>query len=312
MHMNYLAALIASTCLLSACLDENQSADTDAPDTSNESDQPDNDSNDPTTDPVPDTDPQPDPDTSSCSGTIICEDFDSLSTTADLGDYWSITGNAALTGEKPHGEEGQSLVFTSSGGGYNRNFLSLDVSGLQEDTTQLHGRMMIWVDEPGNNGGDFTFVQADGDPKPESGAPEDTTVMYRYRVDGNHRNGTLMANYDTWVDANGDGTTDWQTDCWDHSTVQLPREEWACVEWKFDSEANELVYWLNDQLLDEIHVTDAGEGCIGDVQNDQWTGPESFKTLHLGIEQYHNGVPERTVYIDDIEISDRKLGCPSP
>lgn len=175
----------------------------------------------------------------------------------------------------------------------------------------MYGRMMIRVNTPSGSGGDFTFAQAEGTPKASTGAPADTTVMYRYRVDG--RSGNLMSNYDTWIDANGDGATDWLTDCWDHSTTKMPTDQWACVEWHFDTEANELMYWLNGTEITALHVQGMGEGCVNsNSQNDEWTAPEDFLTLHLGIEQYHSGVPARTMYIDDVVVDSRPIGCPDP
>lgn len=186
----------------------------------------------------------------------------------------------------------------------------MDLNDFADVQNQLYGRMMIWVNTPAGNGGDFTFAQAEGLPKASTGAPEDTTVMYRYRVNG--PNGNVMANYDTWVDANGDGSTDWLTDCWDHSTKKLPTAQWACVEWHFDSKANELKYWLNGEELTELHVMGSGEGCVNaDSQGGEWTAPEDFLKLHLGIEQYHPTAPARTVYVDDVVVDDRAIGCPN-
>lgn len=202
-----------------------------------------------------------------------------------------------------------SVKFAAQGSGYNRNYISLDLADYAEVQKELYGRMMIWVNTPNGSGADFTFAQAEGKPKASTGAPADTTVMYRYRVNGS--NGNVMANYDTWIDANGDGQTDWLTDCWDHSTRQLPTAEWACVEWHFDSDANELMYWLNGEELNELHIQGVGEGCVNpSTQDNEWTAPANFLNLHLGIEQYHGHAQARTVYIDDVAVDSRPIGCP--
>ncbi|MBX2813275.1 MAG: hypothetical protein KTR25_15780 [Myxococcales bacterium] len=260
----------------------------------------------------------PEDNTADCSEDPSSEDPDDLAFSfafedGALPDALSQNGGVELSQERAFDGE-SSVKITSDGGGYNRNFISLSLSDseLQE---QLYGRMMVWLDEPTTgNGGDFTFVQADGPPQAqwiEAGAPENTNVMYRARVDGGQRNGTLMSNYDTYTDNDGDGATDWLTDCYDHSTTQLPREEWACVEWMFDKANNELKYWLNGEEVTEINVVEKGEGCLGDTQDGEWTAPESFEVIHFGIEQYSPEVPPRTMFIDDIALGESYIGCPN-
>jgi len=247
------------------------------------------------------------PDTAgTCEDGVYCFDFDG---SAAVPEVLKPSGNIEVSSEQAF--SGDSAVKVSAtGGGYNRNYLALD---LKETALadQMYGRMMVWVDDPGGNGGDFTFAQADGKPKLSTGAPADTTVSYRYRIAGTARPGTVMANYDTRVDTNNDGSNDWDTDCWDHSEKILPRETWACVEWHFDAEADELKYWINGQEVEDIHVQSQGEGCINnDTQNGDWFAPAKFDTLYMGVEQYHNGVPARTMFIDDVSIDTQYVGCP--
>ncbi|MBX2857766.1 MAG: hypothetical protein KTR17_03805 [Cellvibrionaceae bacterium] len=238
---------------------------------------------------------------------VFCNSFDEG---GDLSSIFNVAGSVVISEEKSFSGQYSAKV-SALGGGYNRNYLSLNLkdSGLSDG---FYGRMLLWVDEPGNNGGDFTFAQAEGDAKPVSGAPAGTQVFYRYRVAGDTAHaGTLMANYDTRIDSNGDGETEWLTDCWDHSATVLPRETWSCVEWHFDARNNRLSYWLNGRRLEDLYVAKAGEGCLGSVQNNAWLAPKSFITLHLGIEQYHPTAPPRKIYIDDVALDNQYIGCPS-
>lgn len=231
-----------------------------------------------------------------CSDAAICEDFEN-----DLG-AWGTSGEVSLSTENVF-EGSSALKVAAAGGGYNRNFISLDLAntGVQSN---MYGRMMLNVNTPSGNGGDFVFVQAEGAPdSADSNAPAGTNVMYRYRVNGS--NGNLMANYDTYNNAGS-----WSTDCWDHSTVKMPTNQWACLEWHFDADANELKFWLDGNELTELHVQGSGEGCLGTAENGEWQAPGQFETLHLGIEQYHNGVPARTMYIDDVKVDTQYIGCP--
>lgn len=209
-----------------------------------------------------------------------------------------------------------SVKITGAGGGYNANYLIHDLTSVPELQEKMFGRMMIRLSSENSQGGDFTFIQADGGPRAASGAPAGTSVMYRGRLDG--RNDHFMANYDTWLD-NGSGSTAWLTDCWAHPNnissppqeYVIPKDQWACVQWEFDADANSLKFWLNDNELSQIQVINQGDGCIdSSTQNNVWWGPQSFTNLRLGIEQYHGNARPRTMYIDDIAIDDRYVSCP--
>jgi hypothetical protein len=179
----------------------------------------------------------------------------------------------------------------------------------------MYGRMMINLSSQNSNGGDFTFIQADGGPRTGSGAPAGTSVMYRGRVDGG--NDHFMGNYETWLDNNGDNQNEWSTDCWKHPSTPtpqnylIPKDQWACVQWHFDASANTLKFWLNKNELTQIQVVNMGDGCVANSQNGAWTGPQAFQNIRLGVEQYHGNSRPRTMYIDDIAIDDRVVSCPN-
>lgn len=214
-----------------------------------------------------------------------------------------------------------SVKITSPGGGYQPNNLVHSLTSVTELRESMHGRMMINLSSQNSMGGDFTFIQADGPPRAASGAPAGTSVMYRGRLDG--RNDHFMANYETWLDANGDGNNEWNTDCWKHPSnitpppqnYLIPKDQWACVQWHFDASANTLQFWLNENELSQIQVVNMGDGCNMQVpnpnrQNGVWWGPQTFNNIRLGIEHYQPASRPRTMYIDDIAIDDRVVACP--
>ena len=239
-----------------------------------------------------------------CDKGIYCFNFER---THSLPKVLISTGNVAVSTERAFAGD-YSLKISATGGAYNRNFISLKLEG--ELSEQLFGRMMLWIDNPGGHGGDFTFAQTDGQAKPSSGAPAGTQVFYRYRIAGTQRPGTLMANYDTQAKPSA---PPWRTDCWDHSSTPLPREAWACVEWQFNTKNNELRYWLNGEEVKDIHVRSHGEGClVNTTQDGKWLAPQAFSTLHLGLEQYHSSAPARTIFIDEVVVNTKYIGCPEP
>lgn len=235
-----------------------------------------------------------------CSSVLFCDDFEAGSLAS-----WDVSGNAVLSTEEAYSGD-TSVKVTGEGGSYNRNFLTLDLDQFPAAQKTLYGRMMVYLTGQNSTSGDFTFVQADGAPKAVSNAPSSVNVMYRMRLDGRHDH--IFANYDTYPN--------WDTDCWAHPTFDpspqyvMPKDEWACVEWHFDAAADEMMFWRDGTHLNEIDVSKMGDGCLGPDQDNFWYAPQEFSVLHVGVEQYHEGIPSRTMYIDDVQVSDRYIGCP--
>jgi DNA-binding beta-propeller fold protein YncE len=244
---------------------------------------------------------------------VFCEDFEDDPVGAGPGAPWANTGGVVVSAERAHSGE-RALKVTAAGGGYTRSFSSLALGGLGAVERSLYGRMMVQVQGLGAPGGDYTFASVEGGPKPASGAPAGTLVFYRFRVaeqSGHATNGSLMANYDTWVDADGDNQTEWHTDCWNYSEVILPTDRWACVEWSFDVAADRLRFWLGGEEIEALRVEGAHDNCADtSTQGGWWTAPERLQALNLGIEQYHAEALPRTLYIDDVVVSDAPIGCP--
>lgn len=235
-----------------------------------------------------------------CSSVLFCDDFEGGSLAS-----WDVSGNAVLSSEQAYSGD-TSVKVTGAGGSYNRNYLSLDLNQYPAAQQTLYGRMMVYLTDQNSTSGDFTFVQADGSPKSVSNAPSSVNVMYRMRLDGRYDH--MFANYDTFPN--------WDTDCWAHPPFdpapeyRMPKNEWACVEWHFDAAADEMMFWRDGTHLTGIDVSKTGDGCGAQTQSGVWYAPQEFSVLHVGVEQYHDGIPPRTMYIDDVQVSDRYIGCP--
>ncbi|WP_052692048.1 hypothetical protein [Teredinibacter purpureus] len=252
-----------------------------------------------------------------CSESIvICENFEHSDVPPSPWQFNESSNLSISTTQTYSGS--QALEVHATGGGYNAHYLRLDLQAYPNIQTELFGRMMVHLSDENALGGDFTFIEARGKAKTSSGAPPNTPVVYRGRLDGRHDH--FMANYDTWVDNNNDGATDWLTDCWKHPNAngaiappaeyQLPKNQWACVQWHYSAPNNEMAFWLDGKELTDLHVRNTGDGCLGNAQQNQWTGPESFEVIQVGIEQYHNGAKPRTLFIDDIALDDSMIACP--
>jgi len=235
------------------------------------------------------------------------QDFES-----GLPSGWT-TGSPAISVTNEQAYTGTRSLKISSHAGRGRHYLSYDLRRLPQPVDTLYGSAMVYL-EGAAASGDFTLVQAEGEPKPESGAPAGVSVAYRGRIDGRYDH--LMANYDTL------GKSPWRTDCWkqpafDPATAQppapeyrLPKNKWACLRWHFDTRQNHLAFWLNDVPLAQIEVNQVGDGCLAQDQKGIWYGPAAFEWLHLGIEQYHASAAARTLYVDDLAIDTHPTSCP--
>jgi hypothetical protein len=258
----------------------------------------------------------------------ICENFESN----QLASHWHASNSARVSLSKEKVFSGrQALKVEATGAGYNRSYLSLDLTpenGLDQPR-EIYGRMMMYLQGDNALGGDFTFLQADGPARVTSGAPENTVVNYRGRLDG--RFDHFMGNYDTRIDADGDGKTEWLTDCWQHPDFEyssagaadnvapakpylIPHDQWACVQWHFNADQNRLAFWLNGEELSALTIDansgGTGDGCIDpNTQAGVWTGPAYFSQLHIGAEQYHKTTLPRTLYIDNLAVGSSMPGC---
>jgi len=265
--------------------------------------------------------------TATCAANV-CENFESN----QLADRWHASERVSLSKEQVYSGR-QALKVEATGAGYNRSYLSLDLTpenGLDQPH-QVYGRMMMYLQGDNALGGDFTFIQADGPARAASGAPENTVVNYRGRLDG--RFDHFMGNYDTRIDADGDGKTEWLTDCWQHPEFEyhgagaadnvapakpylIPHDQWSCVQWHFNADQNRLAFWLNGEELSALTIdangagNGTGDGCIDpNTQAGAWTGPAYFSQLHIGAEQYHKTTLARTLYVDDLAIGSSMPSC---
>lgn len=241
-----------------------------------------------------------------------------------LPDGWTISKSvnepvSVTVSEEQQASGKKSLKVVSAGGGYNRGFLTLDLSKVAPLQQQMYGRMMIYVSDTHSNKGDFTFLQAEGsNPADATGAPPGTSVMFRGRIDQTWDH--IFTNYDTYIDTNADNVSDWVTDCWKQPTFTattaptaeyvLPKNQWACVQWHIAGSSGHIDFTVDNLPLTQIRSYGDGDGCVNLMtQGGMWTAPEAFERLHLGVEQYADDSLPRTVYIDDVAVDSKVVEC---
>lgn len=261
-----------------------------------------------------------------CSGSeaAFCGDFDDWATEegSALPPSWSInasTGTTVTVSSEQSYSGDKSIKVVSAGGGYNRGFLTLDLTQTPPLQNEMYGSTMIYVSDENANGGDFTFLQAEGStPQPGLGIPENTHVMYRGRIDQSYDH--VFTHYDTLLDNNADTQSEWVTNCSKHpsftetmappSDYILPKNEWVCIQWHIKQSSNHIDLTVNGNSLTAIRVYDTGDTCENsESQGGMWYAPEQFERLHVGVAQYAEEALPRTMYIDDVVVHSSRVNC---
>ena len=252
----------------------------------------------------------PAPPTGSCPpNALFCDDFeDDLSGAFPAAPWQDDTGSgASVVVDGLQAFSGNQAVHVNAppNQAYRRGFFSLEQGSSDVFPAASHamfGRAMMFLDATPNAAVHWTIIQADGR------AAAGTHDAY-YRYGGQQQGGAgLMANYET-----NSGVS---TDCYSHSAARMPVQRWACVEWHFDTDRNEMQLWLDGNELTDMHVVDRpttpGSGCLGNATGGQWLAPPEFTGLRLGWENYQVSSNDRNLWIDDVAIATERVGCPAP
>jgi hypothetical protein len=235
-------------------------------------------------------------------GALFCDDFEAAALGAVAAPWRASTNQATVNVDQLQAFSGTNAVHVNAPqlGTYHRGYFALDQgssAGIFPAVAQeMYGRAMMYLAELPNADAHWTFIQGEG-------PSADGTHNALYRYGGQHQNGAgLMANYET---------TNISTDCWKHSASVIPAATWACVEWRFAVETNEMQFWLNGEELTDIHVTGSGEGCVGQALEGQWTAPPAFETLYLGWEHYQQTANPIDLWVDAVVVNTERVGCPA-
>jgi hypothetical protein len=197
----------------------------------------------------------------------------------------------------------QSLhVVTPRGAKYRRGYVAIHLRGsVPQAVPAMYGRARFWLDAapqsmPGAPPVHWTLLQGEG-----RSADDRYNAIYRLGLeqDGGTR---LMANYET--------TPPVTTDCKQQSTLRLPVRQWACVEWHFVAERDEIEFWLDGAPVTQVkgRAEDLAS-CRGQDLGGRWRAPPGFDSLYLGFERYADSANDQDLWIDDVRLSGRRVGC---
>jgi hypothetical protein len=232
-----------------------------------------------------------------CAHAIFCDDFEAYTAGAAPKGPWKVTTNQGTVAvDTKHAHSGKNAVHALTMGTQSYESALMGLEGapvFPVPNNGFFGRMLIYATQAPTAVAHWTIVQGEG-PVPGKNI---TRAVYRY---GGQYNTRFMANYDSGPAA---------SDCWRHSKTTIPLNAWACVEWQFDGPTNTLHFWLDGQALDDLTVVGKGDGCIAHDTMDNWYAP-TFNALRLGWEHYQQGPGE--LWIDDVVVDGKRIGCPAP
>jgi hypothetical protein len=234
----------------------------------------------------------------SCATAIFCDDFEAYAAGAAPKGQWKVTtNNGTLAVDGTHAHSGKNAIhaLTTGAQAYESAYMGLvGAPVFPVPQNGFFGRMMTYATQAPTDVVHWTIIQGEG-PVP---AHNITNAVYRY---GGQYNLRFMANYDSSPP---------KSDCWHHSqATTIPLNRWACVEWQFDGPTSTLRFWLDGQPVDDLTVVAKGDGCISPDTMDNWYAP-TFNALRLGWEHYQQGPGE--LWIDDVAVDSKRIGCPAP
>lgn len=180
-----------------------------------------------------------------------------------------------------------------------RGYVAIHLKGpLPQLQDEMFGRVMVWLDAAPQPAAQWTLLQGEG-----RSADDRYNSIYRLGLE-EHGGTRFMANFET--------TPPVRTDCREPSVLTLPVRQWACVEWHFDVASNELEFWLDGRQV--VHVRErarAANACRGDDLGGQWRAPPRLDSLYMGFERYGDTPGDQDLWIDDVALSEQRVGCPT-
>ncbi|MFI7549294.1 hypothetical protein ACIBQ2_06070 [Micromonospora sediminimaris] len=220
---------------------------------------------------------------------LFCEDFERLPRGGASTLDWGIdTRNGTLTVERARRGNQVLHIHTVDNG---RAFLRVD--DFAAPGNRFYGRMRLRVDAfpTGPDWAHFTLVEATGTGSSEIVRP--IGGQYAPTVPGIF-----------WgVGADGGPTGDWTN--WRES-APVVEDTWQCFEWQLDPADNRVAVWIDGVANPELTASTTEHGG-----NDVPFVLPTVNTVKIGWQLYQGGTTpgEFDLWIDDIALSTRRLGC---
>lgn len=232
------------------------------------------------------------------SGFAICEDFE-----GDAGydrDVWTqYASNGTLAVETTRAARGTHALHVHThapdvDGGAGANVGLRTVRGFPPARNTYFGRAFVWMAARAptthstlfESGGRIVDAGIFDGSLPDGGL----NVSQRFSISGHQ----LEASYDT---SPRPPTTDYAR----RSATAMPLDRWACLEWHFKGDTNELHFWLDGAELTDMTVLP--------TRVPTWFAPDWVR-VNVGLQLYRpDAVSDFDLWIDEVAINPTRVGC---
>jgi hypothetical protein len=238
---------------------------------------------------------------------LFSDDFESHAAGELPGAPWSeatFKSGAVIQVDAEHAFSGQQAlhIHTPRGAKYRRGYVAIHLKNpVPAAQPGMYGRARVYLDEAplalaGAPPVHWTLLQGEG-----RSADDRYNSIYRLGVEGERGLG-LMANFET--------TPPVTTDCKVYSTRALPVRRWTCVEWHLDAASHEMQFWLDGRKVVRVAGrANAANACRGNDLQGEWRAPPKFDSFYIGFERYADSANDQNLWIDDVALSARRIGC---
>jgi hypothetical protein len=251
----------------------------------------------------------PDP----CATALFCDKFDDYAGITSIADkqkfgpwHASLTTGATMGLDGLHKVSGSSALHVhidnavTAGG---RLFSDGAQPIFASKPTHVYGRMMMYID-PNGTSIHWTFFGVNGDAEPSSPAVGRNA---QYIMSSLPKNNVNTYSFVYGLAALG-GDADGYHDCSAQSSTPMP-SSWACISFEMDSVARKLRMYKDGAATPILSVDDHGNACVAPTSvSSPWYGP-AITQLFVGAWSFHPMNAPLDVWIDDLVVDTKPVGC---
>ncbi len=239
-----------------------------------------------------------------CPNAAYCNDFESWNKGTRPGAPFGsmVAGGSKLVIDEARFVSGKkSVLFEASVSG--TDMLTLPLRTFLPDAKRIaYARMMVWLENTPGTSGHWDVIAMSGPAKDLGGATWVSTFSFGGFGDTSRK----LLYYGT-SPANG------LADCSKSGAPAIPLGEWVCVEMGVDeTSATPYTVKVKDVVVPGAafkETTAASNCCCNSTNNNIWFLPDPL-TVKFGWNQVHEQLKPIRLWIDDIAVSEKPIGCP--
>jgi hypothetical protein len=238
-------------------------------------------------------------------GALVCDDFEAYPAgqVPDKTVWTSQTmSGAAISIDDTKARAGKkSVKIVVAGGDGGVGMIGRSDRSIFPAKDQVYARMMVWLQNAPSGSGHWVWMQTRGPLATE------TNNAANFGVYGTGAHPAQLQS--TFIAQSNDNPL--AADCWDYSSRAVPTGKWTCVEWHLDAAKNAQEVWYDGQAVPELTFTSepgGSHGCLGNVTGGKWP-IQQLIAMNFGWTHYHQ-LSGTTLWIDDVAIDTKRIGCP--